>query len=544
MNAESSRSHSIFQIYITQKNTLTGSTKTGKLSLVDLAGSEKAGKTGATGQIMEEAKKINKSLSSLGNVINSLTDGKSSHIPYRDSKLTRILQESLGGNSRTSLIINCSPSSYNEQETLSTLRFGVRAKSIKNNAKINTEISPAELKSMLKMAQSQVKILEKQVCDLGAELAVWRNGGVVSNADWTPSFQMLSNSSNDNLIDETIPISSSQQVIDLEDAIADKESKIVDLEERIDALEQELIDITQSHRDVVIQLKQEASSRSELEMTVDKQKFEIREANLVIEELKEVKVDLTTQIESLEHLLESTKTCTTDSSALEETRRELDESQSTIKHLTSALETVKEERSATSKRLECVQSTLAQVQQEYQQLLEQSLSPNSISDIDGGDHEESKQLDRQMQLQLEQQEQELVYLRDLVTHKDQEIGELTNVMQDQMATNNALKIALKEKSNIQQQQQEKEQEQAPLVCSTSKLQFLQSSLDQLTIVQKQLVTQNTQLKKEAGLMLKKLESRSERITRVESLLQESQVSIAEMEARFDFLESPCSNCLK
>ena len=102
------------------------STKIGKLSLVDLAGSEKVGKTGATGQTLEEAKKINKSLSSLGMVINALTDGKSTHIPYRDSKLTRILQESLGGNSRTTLIINCSPSSFNEAETLSTLRFGAR----------------------------------------------------------------------------------------------------------------------------------------------------------------------------------------------------------------------------------------------------------------------------------------------------------------------------------------------------------------------------------------------------------------------------------
>ena len=180
MNVESSRSHSIFQLCITQKNTVTGSTKTGKLSLVDLAGSEKAGKTGATGQTLEEAKKINKSLSCLGNVINSLTDGKSLHIPYRDSKLTRILQESLGGNARTSLIINCSPSPYNELETLSTLRFGVRAKSIKNKAKINTELSPAELKILLKQAKVLVNRLEGQVSEMGAELSIWRSGGILN----------------------------------------------------------------------------------------------------------------------------------------------------------------------------------------------------------------------------------------------------------------------------------------------------------------------------------------------------------------------------
>lgn len=84
MNSESSRSHSIFSIHITQKDLINGSSKTGKLSLVDLAGSERVGKSGATGQTLEETKKINKSLSSLGMVINALTDGKSQHIPYRD----------------------------------------------------------------------------------------------------------------------------------------------------------------------------------------------------------------------------------------------------------------------------------------------------------------------------------------------------------------------------------------------------------------------------------------------------------------------------
>lgn len=126
MNAESSRSHSIFVVTVEQKNLQDMSNRSGTLYLVDLAGSEKVGKTGASGQTLEEAKKINKSLTALGMVINALTDGKSSYVPYRDSKLTRILQESLGGNSKTTLIINASPSSYNVSETVSTLRFGMR----------------------------------------------------------------------------------------------------------------------------------------------------------------------------------------------------------------------------------------------------------------------------------------------------------------------------------------------------------------------------------------------------------------------------------
>ncbi|KAH3660389.1 hypothetical protein OGAPHI_006975 [Ogataea philodendri] len=158
MNEQSSRSHAIFQIRLNSKNLEDGIIKTGNLFLVDLAGSEKIDKTGATGQLLEEAKKINSSLSALGNVIYSLTDEKTTHVPYRDSKLTRILQESLGGNSRTTLIINCSPSSLNDQETLSTLRFGSRAKHIKNSVHINSELSNNELK---KRFLEQAKINEE-----------------------------------------------------------------------------------------------------------------------------------------------------------------------------------------------------------------------------------------------------------------------------------------------------------------------------------------------------------------------------------------------
>lgn len=199
MNAESSRSHSIFVVGIHQRNVETGSQKSGNLYLVDLAGSEKVGKTGASGQTLEEAKKINKSLSALGMVINNLTDGKvgpsslvvpaltprqSTHVPYRDSKLTRILQESLGGNSRTTLIINCSPASYNAAETLSTLRFGMRAKSIKNKARVNTEMSPAELRVMLAKCRGELAWCETYKEALVGEVSVWRAGGTVDEAEW------------------------------------------------------------------------------------------------------------------------------------------------------------------------------------------------------------------------------------------------------------------------------------------------------------------------------------------------------------------------
>jgi len=158
MNAESSRSHSIFLVQVFQKNSKTDASKMGKLFCCDLAGSEKVEKTEAKGSTLEEAKKINQSLSALGNVINALTESKKgAYIPYRDSKLTRILQESLGGNSQTCLVITCSMSQYNDRETLSTLRFGNRAKSIKNAVKCNAQRSAKELIGLLNIAEEKIK---------------------------------------------------------------------------------------------------------------------------------------------------------------------------------------------------------------------------------------------------------------------------------------------------------------------------------------------------------------------------------------------------
>jgi kinesin family protein 5 len=145
MNLESSRSHSVFIITLNKTDTETGVKTTSTLFLVDLAGSEKVEKTGAQGQTMKEAQHINKSLSALGNVINALTTG-APHVPYRDSKLTRLLSDALGGNAKTCLIITGSAQSYNAEETLSTMRFGQRAKKIQNKAVVNQELTVAQYK--------------------------------------------------------------------------------------------------------------------------------------------------------------------------------------------------------------------------------------------------------------------------------------------------------------------------------------------------------------------------------------------------------------
>lgn len=147
MNATSSRAHTIFTIEFKQIM-IEGNRKTEKLSvinLVDLAGSEKAGQTGATGDRLKEGCAINKSLVVLGSVIEALADkssGKKGNIviPYRDSALTRILSNALGGNSKTVMICALSPATVNYEETLSTLRYADRAKKIKNHAVVNETV--------------------------------------------------------------------------------------------------------------------------------------------------------------------------------------------------------------------------------------------------------------------------------------------------------------------------------------------------------------------------------------------------------------------
>ena len=157
MNSRSSRSHTIFCLSICAKNLVDQSSRVGKLNFVDLAGSERVSKTGAEGLRLKELKNINKSLNALTSVINSLTDPKSQHIPYRDSKLTKLLQNSIGGNSKTAMIITCSGLVQNESETITTLRFGSVAKCIKNKPKINRELTLAELKLRLMKIEEKLK---------------------------------------------------------------------------------------------------------------------------------------------------------------------------------------------------------------------------------------------------------------------------------------------------------------------------------------------------------------------------------------------------
>jgi len=160
MNEHSSRSHAVFLIKIEMCEIDSTVIKVGCLNLVDLAGSERQSKTGATAERLKEASKINRALSSLGNVISALAE-KSPHVPYRDSKLTRLLQDSLGGNSKTLMIANIGPSEYNYNESLTTLRYAHRAKTIQNKPVKNEDPQDTKLREY----QEEIARLKKLITE-------------------------------------------------------------------------------------------------------------------------------------------------------------------------------------------------------------------------------------------------------------------------------------------------------------------------------------------------------------------------------------------
>jgi kinesin family protein 5 len=348
MNAESSRSHSIFVVQIQNRNTETGTQKLGNLYLVDLAGSEKVGKTGASGQTLEEAKKINKSLSALGMVINALTDGKSSHIPYRDSKLTRILQESLGGNSRTTLIINCSPCSYNLDETISTLRFGVRAKSIKNTARVNAELSPAELKALLKRAQADASKHQNYIAALEGEIKIWRAGGRVAESEWvemakiatsvgaeasgtaptsvkstsiaagtprpfTPAIEGLRemNSRPETPTAVSMDKDEREEFLrrenELSDQVAERETALKKAEEALREARDELHFYKDQEANLGKENKDMSSEINEMKLQLERVSYEHKESAITMDILKEQNTDLTQELEELRKNLQDSK---------------------------------------------------------------------------------------------------------------------------------------------------------------------------------------------------------------------------------------------
>nr|CAD7568420.1 unnamed protein product [Timema californicum] len=319
MNEHSSRSHSVFLINVKQENLENQKKLSGKLYLVDLAGSEKVSKTGAEGTVLDEAKNINKSLSALGNVISALADGNKTHIPYRDSKLTRILQESLGGNARTTIIICCSPASFNESETKSTLEFGKRAKTIKNVVCVNEELTAEEWKRRYEKEKEKVGRLKGKLEKLELELSRWRSGETVSSEEQvnlqvppevvlcpipaTPGggimLGSLSNEERQKLEEERESLyqqldekdeeinQQSQLVEKLKDQMLEQEELIASTRRDYEGLQQEMNRIQQENQSSKEEVKEVLQALEELAVNYDQKSHEVETKNKEYESLTE-----------------------------------------------------------------------------------------------------------------------------------------------------------------------------------------------------------------------------------------------------------------
>lgn len=304
MNEHSSRSHSVFLINVKQENQETEKKLSGKLYLVDLAGSEKVSKTGAEGSVLEEAKNINKSLSALANVISALADAKP-YVPYRDSKLTRILQESLGGNARTTIIICCSPASFNESETKSTLYFGQRAKTVKNVVCVNEELTAEEWKRRYEKEKEKLARLKGQLARTEAELEKWRNGEQVSPEEQVKLSNLLET------IDLDLPasLSSSNSISNLAASGADRPLASAKLNSTEASAVTNLLKEDWEREKIALyaQLDEKDDEINAQSQAVEKYHLQLNEQEELINQLRKENDDLQMRIASLEADNESQK---------------------------------------------------------------------------------------------------------------------------------------------------------------------------------------------------------------------------------------------
>ncbi|CAD8111477.1 unnamed protein product [Paramecium sonneborni] len=261
MNKESSRSHCIFTVYIECSITDGKGNEritAGKLNLVDLAGSERQSKTQATGDRLKEATKINLSLSALGNVISALVDGKTQHIPYRDSKLTRLLQDSLGGNTKTIMITAISPSDFNYDETASSLRYASRAKMIKNQPKVNEDPKDALLKEQAEEIKKLKELLSKQAAGQPIQLEAFQLYQPNNNHNAEISRLKEEN-------DRLLQLKNNLQILPQNEHSEDKFKELQEFKQKNNQLQLEKEKFEQEMREKENQAEQEKQARQRLE---------------------------------------------------------------------------------------------------------------------------------------------------------------------------------------------------------------------------------------------------------------------------------------
>ena len=342
MNEHSSRSHAILILRIERSIKMMTKTKvknvnqetdriitSSDLYLVDLAGSERVKKTGATADRLKEAKLINQSLLALGNVISALSDPKSTHISYRDSKLTRLLQNSLGGNSKTALIVTVSPSTYNTDETISSLFFALRAMKVQNKPKVNKSVDYQALCQKLqedldKLNDDYAKLkieYEKVVTELerikkGEKYLEIKKSIDINNIDGFNGGNLININEKNEKNGGVGGGGGSKNPAEIQKIKSDYKKKIKKLEEFYENLmknkNEEYENILKKVDGIVYEketsIDKLTSQISELNKTIKTQKADIEDLTKERDELQKSVVDLSTQVQEHKDLMSVSRT--------------------------------------------------------------------------------------------------------------------------------------------------------------------------------------------------------------------------------------------
>uniref|UniRef100_A0A3B3TU54 Kinesin-like protein n=1 Tax=Poecilia latipinna TaxID=48699 RepID=A0A3B3TU54_9TELE len=652
MNEHSSRSHSIFLINIKQENTQTEQKLTGKLYLVDLAGSEKVGKTGAEGTVLDEAKMINKSLSSLGNVISALAEGSVRHyVPYRDSKMTRILQDSLGGNCRTTMVICCSPSAFNDAETRSTLLFGQRAKTIKNTVSLNVELTAEQWKKKWEKEKEKNKTLRTTITWLETELNRWRKGEgqLLQN---TLSFYMMNTlllvCEDDEINQQSQEVEKlKQQLLDQEELLessrsdhntlqtelnrllAENEASKEEVKEVLQALEelavnydqksQEVEDKTKEFEALSEELNQKSSSLASIDSELQKLKEmtnhqkkrvtemmscllkdlaeigiavgsnDMKESSGLIDEeftvarlyISKMKAEVKTMVKRSKQLESSQAER---SQKLEETESDLtacklrvSQYEAKIKSLTDSLQNVEHKKRQLEENVDLLNDEIVRIRAEGERqrnwvsfklrhsLLDEAVEKqiqshreahqkqiSSLRDeLDSKEklitelsnqeivleqerlkveHEKLKAADQEKGRQL----QELTLLQDRREQARQDLKGLEETVARELQTLHSLrKLFVQDLSRRVRKVELDMDDSETCAAQKQKISFLESNLEQLTKVHKQLVRDNASLRCEIPKMEKRLRATATRVQALEAALKEAKESAAREKKRYE-----------
>ncbi|PAV88086.1 hypothetical protein WR25_09100 [Diploscapter pachys] len=555
MNEHSSRSHSVFLITVKQEHSTSKKQLTGKLYLVDLAGSEKVSKTGAQGTVLEEAKNINKSLTALGIVISALAEGTKSHVPYRDSKLTRILQESLGGNSRTTVIICCSPSHFNESETKSTLLFGARAKTIKNVVVVNEELTAEEWKRRYEKERDKVSRLSALLQAAQMELGRWRSGERVAESEWVNLTEGAAMAMSEISGGSSTPLMERSMIAPAPPMLTSVTGPITDEEKR--KYEEERVKLYQ-------QLDEKDDEIQKVSSELEKQKQQVLLLDEAIQQLKEneeqIREENSRILKEAEDKQQEGKEMIT---ALEEIAVNLDLRNAEYEKIKVQLEQLQEDNQALEDKMNHATSTLNAHLEEcgpkiknFKEAIYNIVREYSIADIQNpNDHLPDHDLLNHMRIGVSKLFSESVAAKetssaeaaaaenklamDVSKLEGQDAAKMKQFLVKEQATREIK--ALSERVNMefatlknlkseflrlilskcQPTGAEIDEDSLSGPAQKQRIQFLENNLDKLTKVHKQLVRDNADLRVELPKMESRLRGREERIKQLEGALRES-----------------------